>query len=216
MLTRRDVIKNLAYLFLWGVATTGFLFSKVPVAMAKIKKRILSKATDPKSLLNEDPENLDTRNLKVMPLKEFETMGDTDITINSEVWRLELTGAAIKSFELTFAEILGLPYIEREVLLICPGVFVNHGRWKGISIQELLKKTDLKINPSEIIVYGQSRGSDRKEQFKIDEIKTDKIFLAYAVNGQKLPCKHGFPLRVVAEDHFGSEWVKYVYKIEIN
>jgi len=26
--------------------------------------------------------------------------------------------------------------------------------------------------------------------------------------------KHGFPLRVVAEDRFGSDWVKYVYKIE--
>lgn len=216
MPTRMDVIKNLTQLFLWSIATTGFWFSKVPAAMAKIKKRILSKNTDPKSLRNEDPEYLDTRNLKVMPLKAFETMGDKDIAINSEVWRLELTGAVVKSFELNYEEILGLHSIEREVLLICPGVFANHGRWKGISIQELMKKTDLTIKPSKIIVYGRSRVGDRKEQFKIDEIKTGKVFLAYAVNGQKLPRKHGFPLRVVAEDHWGSEWVKYVYKIEIN
>ena len=79
-----------------------------------------------------------------------------------------------------------------------------------------MKKTDITIKPSKIIVYGRSRVSDHKEQFKVDEIKTDKVFISYAVNGQKLPHKHGFPLRVVAEDHWGSEWVKYVYKIEIS
>ena len=29
-----------------------------------------------------------------------------------------------------------------------------------------------------------------------------------------LPRKHGFPLRVVAEDHYGSVWIKYVHKVE--
>jgi len=216
MLTRRDVIKNLARLFLLSVATTGFWFSKIPTAIAEIKKRILSKDTDPKSLRNEDPQRLDTRNLKIMPLEAFETMGDKDIFINPEVWRLQLTGAIVKPIQFTYKEILDLPSIEREVLLICPGVFANHGSWKGISIQELMKKTDVTIKPSKIFIYGRSHGDDRKEQFKIDEIKMDKVFLAYAVNGQKLPLKHGSPLRVVAEDHFGSEWVKYVYKIEIN
>jgi sulfoxide reductase catalytic subunit YedY len=37
-----------------------------------------------------------------------------------------------------------------------------------------------------------------------------KIFLAYRVNGQELPKKHGFPLRLVYEDAYGSEWIKYV------
>jgi DMSO/TMAO reductase YedYZ molybdopterin-dependent catalytic subunit len=28
-----------------------------------------------------------------------------------------------------------------------------------------------------------------------------------------LPQKHGFPLRLVAEDHYGARWVKYVDRI---
>jgi sulfoxide reductase catalytic subunit YedY len=47
------------------------------------------------------------------------------------------------------------------------------------------------------------------------EIENDKLFLAYAVNGVPLPQKHGYPLRLVAEDHYGSRWAKYVEKIEI-
>ncbi|MBW2515672.1 MAG: molybdopterin-dependent oxidoreductase, partial [Deltaproteobacteria bacterium] len=44
--------------------------------------------------------------------------------------------------------------------------------------------------------------------------RSDKVFLAYEVNGEKLPVRHGFPLRIVAEDYYGDDWVKYVYRIE--
>jgi sulfoxide reductase catalytic subunit YedY len=53
------------------------------------------------------------------------------------------------------------------------------------------------------------------ERFTIQEILSNKVFLAYQVNGQILPPRHGFPLRVVAEDHYGYEWVKYVDQITI-
>ena len=36
------------------------------------------------------------------------------------------------------------------------------------------------------------------------------------MNGKALPKEHGYPLRVVAEDHYGSEWVKFVHKIEVH
>jgi sulfoxide reductase catalytic subunit YedY len=41
------------------------------------------------------------------------------------------------------------------------------------------------------------------------------VFLATHVNGTVLPRKHGFPLRVVAEGYYGSEWVKYVGKLTV-
>ena len=48
----------------------------------------------------------------------------------------------------------------------------------------------------------------------MDQIRSDKVFLAYSVNNGPLPVKHGFPLRLVAEDQVGSQWVKFVDKIE--
>jgi sulfoxide reductase catalytic subunit YedY len=33
------------------------------------------------------------------------------------------------------------------------------------------------------------------------------------VNGKILPKRHGFPLRLVAEDQYGYEWVKYVHRL---
>jgi sulfoxide reductase catalytic subunit YedY len=47
----------------------------------------------------------------------------------------------------------------------------------------------------------------------MEDILSDKVFLAFGVNGEDLPRKHGFPLRVVAEDYYGYDWVKYVYRV---
>ncbi len=48
------------------------------------------------------------------------------------------------------------------------------------------------------------------------DVLSNKVFLAYEVNGKPLPQKHGFPLRVVAEDRFGFTWVKFVHKITVD
>ena len=56
---------------------------------------------------------------------------------------------------------------------------------------------------------------EKVEGFPLEEVASDNVFLAYEVNGKPLPEKHGFPLRVVAEGHYGFEWVKYVHKMTL-
>jgi len=48
-----------------------------------------------------------------------------------------IAGKVKTPLKITYSQILGLPAIERRVLLICPGFFSNHGLWMGISILEL-------------------------------------------------------------------------------
>ena len=201
-------------LFLWIWSVLSFGLSGVSTAFAKLKKRILSKDTDPRSLINLNPAHLDTRNLPVMPLEAFETMGDKDAPYNPDKWRLEITGAVRSPLKLSYSDMLSLSSIERDVLLLCPGIFVNHGRWKGISGQELLKRVKPQESVSRVVFHGRSKFDDRTEQYEFEEFKSGIVFLAYGVNGQKLPRKHGFPLRVVAEGHWGMKWTKYVYKVE--
>ena len=85
-----------------------------------------------------------------MPLEAFQTMGDKDAPFEAETWRLEVTGAVQANLALTYAEILTLPSTEKEVLLVCPGVFVNHGRWKGIAIKNLLQRAQPSQNVSKV------------------------------------------------------------------
>jgi sulfoxide reductase catalytic subunit YedY len=54
---------------------------------------------------------------------------------------------------------------------------------------------------------------EKTERFPIEDIRSEKVFLAYKVNDNVLPKKHGFPVRVVAEGYYGGNWVKYAYKV---
>jgi DMSO/TMAO reductase YedYZ molybdopterin-dependent catalytic subunit len=213
MKTRREFIDNLLRIFFLTAGAAGFGLSRVRSAFAEIKKRILPATTNPKSLFKDNPEYLDTRNLKVMPLDEFNTMGDTDRIVDTKTWRLEVTGAVKTPLALTLSEIRALPVVERNVLLVCPGVFSNHGSWKGISVKELANRAGVDSGVDRVYFHGLAAFGDKEEVFKIDEIASDQVFLAYGVNGEPLPREHGFPLRVVAEGHWGHEWAKYVHTV---
>ena len=168
------------------------------------------------SLINRNPAYLDTSNLDIIPLEDFKTMGMTDHKVQLQKWRLQVIGAVQKPLELTYAQLLEMPTIERNVLLICPGVFTNHGRWKGFSVMELLNMAGAEEGITHVSFRGPAGRYAKRQRFAFSEIVSNKIFLAYMVNGKVLPGKHGFPLRVVAEDHYGDEWVKYVHKIEFH
>ena len=215
METRRHFIKGI----LSGLGLVGLLsgaFSAlVRSAFAEAKKIILPRGTKRESLIDKNPSDLDTRNLDITPLQDFQTMGPTDHKVDLDTWRLEVKGHVKTPFDLTYKQITSLPSVERDVLLICPGVFANHGRWKGISMSALLKMVKAEEGVTHVTVRGPRGASEKVERFSIEEILSNKVFLSYQVNGQTLPEKHGFPLRVVAEDHYGYEWVKYVDQVTV-
>jgi sulfoxide reductase catalytic subunit YedY len=216
METRRKFIKMAIGL----VSGIGIFFSPffgvVRSTYANTRKIILPKWTKMKSLLNKNPAHLDTRNLEIIPLKDFETMGVTDYEVNLVDWRLEISGHVKTSLSLRYEEVLSMPAIERNILLICPGFFANHGTWKGVSIQDLIKMAGAHNAPTHITIGGSEGPYENTQRYPISDIYSDKVFLAYRVNGKQLPQKHGFPLRVVAEGYYGYDWIKYVYKIVID
>ena len=213
--TRRHFIKKTIRFVAGAVFLAGSLPAALQRAWAETKRIILPKGKKMSSLIHLNPAALDTRNLDVIALEDFETMGLTDHRVNLDQWRLEVTGNVKKPLKLTYAQLLKLPSVERNVLLICPGFFTNHGRWKGIAVAELLKMAEADAGITHVSFRGPAGRYAKTERFPIEEIHTRKIFLAYGVNGKRLPTRHGFPLRLVAEGHYGYEWVKYVDRMEM-
>jgi DMSO/TMAO reductase YedYZ molybdopterin-dependent catalytic subunit len=191
------------------------LFSIFRLLRGEDRKTILPKGTKRESLPQRNPGNLNTRNLDITPLKDFQTMGTTKNKVDLDKWRLEVTGRVKRPLILTYSQVLGLPSIEKRVLLICPGFFANHGLWKGILIEELLRKAEREGGAINVTFTSSEGGYERMEKFSLEEVLSGKVFLAYEVNGEALPEKHGFPLRVVAEKNYGSRWTKYVGKVKV-
>ncbi|MBI4768044.1 MAG: molybdopterin-dependent oxidoreductase [Deltaproteobacteria bacterium] len=185
-------------------------------AWGKIKRKVLPRGTDRNSLINERPQDLDARNLEITPVKEFGIMGLSDHPVNLNLWTLQVKGWIQTPLRLSYPQVRDLPFIERKVLLICPGYFANQGLWKGISIRTLLEKAGAKPGANYVTISGPEGSYTKPERFPLKEILSDQVFLAYQVNGEDLPQQNGFPLRLVAEDYLGYTWVKYVDTIEVD
>ena len=214
-MSKRKFLKALIR-FIAGIALfAGPLFSRVRIVHAKIQKIILPKNFPRKDLIDKNPADLDTRNLNLTPLDDFKTMGITNHKTDLNTWRLSIEGRVERPFYLTYSQILALPSFERNVLLICPGVFANNGRWKGISLIPLLQKAKIKDGTTLVSFSGPEGIYEKSESFHLKDVLSNKVYLAYGVNGKPLPIKHGFPLRVVAQGHYGFNWIKYVHKITV-
>jgi DMSO/TMAO reductase YedYZ molybdopterin-dependent catalytic subunit len=207
MTTRRLFIRRIlaAAGGVWGACLTAG-----PRAWAKIKRIVLPPGTDATRLQNKVPRELDTRNLGLTPLEKFGTMGQTDVVLDPKTWRLEVKGAVARPLSLTYAQVLKMPAVEKKVLLICPGVFSYNARWRGVSLKRLLELAGVKTGVTSVVIQGPPGPSANSNTFSIKEIRREEVFLATHVAGRPLPRKHGFPLRVVARDHYGHDWVKYV------
>ena len=207
MLTRRNFIKRFSIPFFGFILSIPF----VSTLWAQAKK-VLPKGFKREELRNMNPAEIDNRNLEVDPLNQFGTMGPTDVAVDIKTYRLKVTGAVGRSLSLSYDQIVKYPSLTEVVLLICPGFFSNNGRWTGISFKTLLQEAQAKNEAKYIDING---ANGKVKRIPIEDLEKKKIFLAYRVNGETLPKKHGFPLRLVYEDAYGYDWVKYVDEITV-
>jgi sulfoxide reductase catalytic subunit YedY len=212
--SRRKFIKK----FLKIATAFGLIFSPVlsfvRSVVAAAGRLILPRGTRMDELTDHHPESLDTRNLEPIPLDNFGVMGLRNHSVTISDWRLEVAGRVKEPAELKYSQILELPAIEKNVLLICPGIFANFGRWRGVSIRTLLDAAAAEDDITHVTIWGPKGAYEKVQRFPMAAVKDDRVFVAYQVNGKVLPQKHGYPLRVVAADYYGFDWIKFVYRIE--
>ncbi len=207
MWTRRKLIKT----WIWA-SLSSLVLNPLSNLWAKAKQ-LIPKGFPKNQLLNMNPAEIDNRNLEVDPLNKFGTMGPTDVVIDSKAYRLKVTGKIERPLSLSYDQILGYPSMTETVLLICSGFFSNNGRWTGVNLKALLQEAQMKKEAQYVDVVGNG---EKRVRISLKELDQKRIFLAYRVNGETLPRKHGFPLRLVYEDAYGYDWVKYIEEIVVS
>ena len=211
METRRNFLRKWA-----GLSLSGFILSLWGILVSTsraLTKELLPAGFPKEQIIQMNPAEIDNRNLEIDPLDKFGTMGPTDIGIDPATYRLKLTGQVDKPLSLSYDQIKQFPPTTEDVLLICPGVFGNNGRWTGVSLKALLQESRVKKGAEAIDIKG---AQEKVVRISLKELSEKKVILAYRVNDLILPQKHGFPLRLVLEDHYGYEWVKYVDEIVVS
>jgi DMSO/TMAO reductase YedYZ molybdopterin-dependent catalytic subunit len=190
----------------------GFLREWGLKAWAQVKE-ILPRGFPKEKIIEMNPAHIDPREMEIDPLDQFSTMGTTDLSIDLTTYRLKVHGEVDRPLSLAYDDLLKLPAVTENVLLICPGFFANHGRWTGVQMKDLLNTAQ----PGNGARFVDIKGRDGKSiKISFESAAGKKILLAYRINGQPLPQKHGFPLRLVVEGIYGDEWIKFVDEIVIS
>lgn len=211
-LSRRNILAWALKAALFAVSLSGGLVTK---AWGKAKRFLVPRDANRRTLISRNPAEIDASQLDVTPLANFQTMGLSNFEIDVDKWRLVIKGDVEEAVSLTYQDILDLPAIERKVFMICPGFFTNQGLWRGVSVKSLMSKGRAKEGVNQIDFRGPETRYAKTHSVPIEEVLSDQVFLAYELNGVKLPEKHGFPLRLVAEDYYGTDWVKYVTELRM-
>ena len=96
---------------------------------------------------------------------------------------------------------------------------VGNAVWGGVWLRDLLNKSGLKKSARQVAFEGLDKPLGAKPVQFIRSIPIEKAmsstFLAYEMNGEPLPLKHGFPLRALALGWTGANCVKWLCKIKV-
>jgi DMSO/TMAO reductase YedYZ molybdopterin-dependent catalytic subunit len=163
--------------------------------------------TDLSYLVHMNPANVDNSELPITPIEELHTTQPESVEVDIEQYRLIIDGLVENPLTLTYQDILTYPAVTEVVLLICYGFFADNAEWTGVPVKTLLDEAEVKPEATEVIFHG---ADGYQSSISLETAQESGVFLAHTVNGQVLPPEHGYPLRLVVEHDFGSEWVKWV------
>jgi DMSO/TMAO reductase YedYZ molybdopterin-dependent catalytic subunit len=144
--------------------------------------------------------------------------------INRDRWTLNITGAVDNPIELSYDDLLSLPTREADITLSCisnevGGGLISNARWTGVLLSDVLQEAGLsqdKIASASEQLVGRSV-DDWTSGFPT-EIAFDgrEALVAFGMNDEELPLKHGYPVRLVVPGLYGYvSATKWLTEIEL-
>ena len=151
-------------------------------------------------------------------------------------WRLKVEGHVSSPLTLTMEDLRKMPSVELLGVLECAGngrAFydppvaglqwtngaVGNGRWRGVRLTDVLRRAAVKSGAVDVLFDGadvpMGTMADFQRSIPLRKAQEPYTLLAYALNGETLPVKHGFPLRVVVPGWAGDCWTKWLTSVRV-
>ncbi|OYV53097.1 MAG: sulfide dehydrogenase [Rhodospirillales bacterium 20-60-12] len=167
-------------------------------------------------------------------------MADFPTSVDPGTFRLKISGAVDRPYELTLAELVN-EFAPRKLAAVnqCSGNSRGHisprvagAQWNngamynamytGVPLSVLLAKAGVKPSATHVAFRSLEQltppypAADRFEKvLPLGRANDGDVMVAYEMNGDTFPLLNGFPTRLVVPGWYSTYWVKMVHEIEV-
>ena len=141
-----------------------------------------------------------------------------DPQIDSNTWKLTITGSVSNPVTLTYDQLRALPVVERYHTLECisnevGGNLMSNALFRGARLADLLDYAGLQPGANELVFRAADDYSDR---LHLSQAMDPLTLIVYEINGAPLPQAHGYPARMLVPGVYGMKNGKWLTSLEVN
>ncbi len=135
-------------------------------------------------------------------------------------YRLIVDGLVETPLALSLTDLRRMPSRTQITKHDCVEGWTSIGKWKGARLSAVLDRARLKPEAKYVVFHcfdalDQTEEGDRYyESIDIPEAYHEQSILAYEMNDEILPIRHGAPIRLRLERQLGYKMAKYIKRIE--
>ena len=146
------------------------------------------------------------------------TQNTVDPTVNADVWQLEVTGLVNNPRTYSYDALQKLPSTSRAITLECianevGAHLMSTAVWQGVTLSTLIAQNGGATNAAKYVAFYSV--DSYTVSLPLAEVLEADALLAWRMNGEVLPQRHGFPLRVLVPGRYGEENPKWVTRVEL-
>ncbi len=132
--------------------------------------------------------------------------------VDIKEYRLRVWGEVENPMEFTYEDLLNLPAVKLIADFHCVTRWsVKDLTWEGVQTLEICKLVNPKSEAKFVIIHCLEGYTTN---LPFEYFSAEDSILAYKMNGQVIPRRHGYPLRLVVPQLYAWKSAKYVTGIE--
>lgn len=169
---------------------------------------------------------------RVTPVNQFflrNHHGEPDLRMGT--WTLAVEGRVARPSRLGFSDLLEAPLTSIEAVLECAGngagggagALVANGQWEGVSLAYCLQQAQPRPDASRVLLVGADRGSlldglppyPYARIISLEQALQPDALIAFRLNQEFLPRRHGFPARAILPGLYAMNSVKWLERVVV-
>lgn len=186
--------------------------SEIEAALGKVSNwndRIQGALFDPNKLAPTYPDSMITR---PFPFNAF--YGEDEAPeVDGDDWRLELSGLIADKTPWSLRKLRAMPQTDQVKRHICVEGWSAIGKWGGVPFSTFLKRIGADLNAKYV---GFKCADDYYTSIDMATALHPQTLMALTYDGQTLPTKYGYPMKLRMPTKLGYKNPKHIYAIFVS